>query len=113
MTRERGIKQPRDENLYFLIYDTGGKAKSMHDRMIAFIVQCLYNRGFRKINYDHIKEFIKKSAIPLTVGGRRWDIVVQYGKDRYALIEIKTMKIANDIIEEEIKEDEVDGNGKS
>lgn len=105
MTRRRNIAEVRDSKLFFLIYDVGGRAKSMHDRMIAHIVEALYNKGYRRINYDHVKEFVKKEVIPLNIGGRKWDIVVQTGKEEYVAIEVKTFRKA-DIKEHETETEE-------
>ena len=105
MTRRRNIAEVRNSNIIFLVYDVGGRAKSMHDRMIAHIVEALYNKGYRRINYDHVKEFVKKEVIPLNIGGRRWDIVVQTGKEEYIAIEVKTFRKA-DIKKEETETEE-------
>ena len=96
MTSKRRIDNVRDENLVFLIYDVGGRANSMHDRLIAHIVECLHRKGYRKINYDHVKEFVEKSNVPLKLAGRRWDIVVEVGNNRYAAIEIKMFKLSGE-----------------
>lgn len=94
-----------NEKLFMITYDFGNSAKTTHNKIISIIVEALYNRGFRKINYDHVKTFIRRENIPLEGAGRRWDIMIETGEDKYIAIEVKTLKGI------EIKEEEEEKGG--
>lgn len=106
MTISQGkIKEIKVKNISFLNWDLGKSAEQEHNRIIGIIVDALYNRGYRKINYDHIKEIYPRENIPLYGMGRKWDIMIGLGNNKYIAIEVKSLR------ETEIEEYEDENGG--
>lgn len=103
MTTKIKNKSVKMNELKILTFDLGETAKTFHNLLISMIVAAIKKELNAKVNYDHVPEFYEKSKdVPLNIGGRKWDIVVEIGKKtgRYAAIEIKTLK--------EVKEEEAE-----
>ena len=65
------------------------KASSEHKAVIRDLVRYLKDRYGSEINYDHVFTTFKRSPIPLTFRGKRYDISFILG-DRLVLIQVDT-----------------------
>jgi len=110
---ESDKKRYTSNRIVFLTLDIGKKGQTLHNRLIAEIVEALYKLGHHSIWYDHIKEIVPKSPLPNVINGRRWDIAVNMGNGRYALIEILMMREPKQEIELKPAGEGEDGEGES